>query len=227
MGILNKIFTAIRGGAREVGEGIVDANGIRIMEQELHDASNELKKAKHNLTGVMAQQMQAERKVNEMKSSVSEHEGYATQALEQGNEALALEIAEKIAGLENELAEQVGIFDQYASQSQKLKEIVKRTEKTINEHKRQLSMVKTTENVQKASRAISDSFDNSVSKLSTAKSSLERIKQRQQDFDDREKAASELKSEEDGGDLMAKLKDAGISGQNKSAQNVLDRLKNK
>ena len=38
MSILKKIATAFRGGAREVGELIVDANGTRIFEQELKDA---------------------------------------------------------------------------------------------------------------------------------------------------------------------------------------------
>ena len=35
MSILKKLFTAVRGGAREAGEAIVDANGIRIFEQEI------------------------------------------------------------------------------------------------------------------------------------------------------------------------------------------------
>ena len=38
MSVLNKVFTAIRGGAREVGESIVDANSVRIFEQEIKDA---------------------------------------------------------------------------------------------------------------------------------------------------------------------------------------------
>ena len=37
MSILKKIFTAIRAGAREVGEGIVDSNSVRIFEQEIKD----------------------------------------------------------------------------------------------------------------------------------------------------------------------------------------------
>ncbi len=34
MSIFKKIMTAVRGGATEVGEAIVDANGTRIFEQE-------------------------------------------------------------------------------------------------------------------------------------------------------------------------------------------------
>ena len=35
MSILKKIATAFRGGAREIGELVVDANGTRIFEQEI------------------------------------------------------------------------------------------------------------------------------------------------------------------------------------------------
>ena len=38
MSVFKKIMTALRGGAREAGEAIVDANGIRIFEQEIKDA---------------------------------------------------------------------------------------------------------------------------------------------------------------------------------------------
>lgn len=45
MNVLSKIFTAIRGGAREAGEAIVDANAVRIFEQEIADSKNHIKKS--------------------------------------------------------------------------------------------------------------------------------------------------------------------------------------
>ena len=100
MSILKKIMTAIRGGAREIGELVVDSNGTRIFEQEIKDAQSHLNKARQDLTEVMAKQMQAGRKVESLKSEIAEHEGYAGQALDKGDEALALEIADKIAGMD-------------------------------------------------------------------------------------------------------------------------------
>lgn len=102
MSILKKLFTAVRGGAREVGESIVDANGIRIFEQEIADAQNALQKAKKSLTEVMAKEMQCKRKISALNDSITEHEEYAGQALSQDNEVLALEIAEKIGDFETE-----------------------------------------------------------------------------------------------------------------------------
>ena len=82
MSIFKKIMTAIRGGATEIGENIVDANATRIFEQEIRDAENHLTKAKRDLTSVMAQQMAANREVDRINRDIAEHEGYAAQALE-------------------------------------------------------------------------------------------------------------------------------------------------
>ncbi len=218
-------MTAIRGGATEIGEGIVDANATRIFEQEIRDAETHLTKAKRDLTAVMAQQMAANREVDRIKRDVSEHEGYAGQALEQGNETLALQVAEKIAGLENELATQQQALDSFSSNADRLKELVKKSERQVAEYKRQLSMVKTTESVQKATSAITDNFASSNSKLLNAKDSLERIKAKQQKFDDQMKAAETLEAEDSDVSLEAQLKAAGIGKQDNSANSVLDRIK--
>lgn len=227
MGILNKILTAFRGGANEVGQSIVDANSTRIFEQEIRDAEKHLTKAKRELTDVMAKEMQASREIDRIKRAVAEHEGYATQALEKGNETLALEVAEKIAQLEIELAEQQTANDSFSAHAARLKDLVKKTERQLADYQRQLSMVKTTESVQKATASITDSFASSNSKLLNAKDSLERIKARQQQFDDRLKAAENLEAENSDQSLKAKLAEAGIGEQKSNASDVLERLKAK
>ena len=227
MSIFKKIMTAIRGGATEVGEAIVDSNATRIFEQEIRDAENHLTKAKRDLTGVMAQQMAASRELDRIKREVVEHEGYVAQALEKGDETLALAVAEKIAALESEQAAQQQALDSFQGNAERLKELVKKGERQIAEHKRQLSMVKTTESVQKATSAITDNFSSSSSKLLSAKDSLERIKAKQQKFDDQMKAAEVLESENADSSLEAKLKEAGIGKADASANSVLERLKAK
>ena len=220
-------MTAIRGGATEVGEAIVDSNATRIFEQEIRDAENHLTKAKRDLTGVMAEQMSASRDVDRIKRDIVEHEGYAVQALDKGDETLALAVAEKIANLESELTSQQQALDSFSGSATRLKELVKKSERQVNEFKRQLSMVKTTESVQKATSAITDNFSSSNSKLLNAKDSLERIKAKQQKFDDRMKAAEVLESENSDNSLAAQLKEAGIGATDASANSVLERLKAK
>lgn len=227
MSIFKKVMTAIRGGASEVGEAVIDANATRIFEQEIRDAENHLTKAKRDLTGVMAQQMASSREVDRLKREITEHEGYATQALEKGDETLALAVAEKIASLESDLQSQQESLNSFESSANRLKELVKKSERQVAEHKRQLSMVKTTESVQKATSAITDNFSSSNSKLLSAKDSLERIKAKQQKFDDQMKAAELLESENSDNSLEAKLKEAGIGQADSSANSVLERIKAK
>jgi len=227
MSIFKKIITAVRGGAREAGEAIVDANSTRIFEQEIRDSEQHITIAKRDLTEVMAKQMQAARELNQLQASIKEHEGYAVQALEQNNEALAIEVAEKIAELESSALDQQQANESYLKSAERLKDLIKKSERQLTDYKRQLSMVKTTESVQKATSAITDNFVASNSKLLNAKDSLERIKQKQAMFDDKMKAAEQLDSETNGDSLQDKLKQAGIGAQQSSAQSVLDRLKNK
>ncbi|MFT5163666.1 MAG: phage shock protein A [Alteromonadaceae bacterium] len=227
MSILNKIFTAIRGGAREVGESIVDANGIRIFEQEIADAQKALSSAKFNLTEVMAKEMQTKRKLSALNDSISEHENFAGQALEKGDEALALEIAEKIAQFENEKSEHDEVLSTYSKSVAALKVQVKSAEKTIKENQRQLSMVKTTESVQKATMAVNSTLATNNSSMSSAKVSLERIKQRQADRNDQLAAANELDGETNGSDLKARMAEAGIGDSQSKGSDILARLKAK
>jgi len=227
MNILKKIMTAIRGGTRELGESIVDSQGTRIFEQEIEDAKESLKNAKGDLTQVMAKEMQATRKVESMQKEIEKHEGFVSDALAKGEEKLALEIAGKVAEIEQEKALQVEAQLSYAKHIDKLKSMMEKAERQLKDYERQLTMVKTTENVQKATATITDNFGSTDSTLLSAKESLERIREKQQDFDDRNLAAEKLDNETNGKDLSDKMKDVGIGEIESGAQAVLDRLKAK
>ncbi|WP_334328070.1 PspA/IM30 family protein, partial [Gilliamella apicola] len=115
MAIFKKLVTALRGGINEAGETIVDTQALRILDQEIRDADSELKQAKESLANILAQQKLAEKIVKETQSKIDEYESYAIKALESGNEELALEVAEKLGFLENELEnnkQQATYFDE-------------------------------------------------------------------------------------------------------------------
>ena len=108
-----------------------------------------------------------------------------------------------------------------------LKQRVKEAEKSIKENQRQLTMVKTTESVQKATMAVNSTLNTNDSSMVNARQSLERIKQRQQDRQDQLGAAKELEAAQNGDDLKAKLAEAGIGATNKKSSDILDRIKAK
>ena len=227
MNILKKIMTAIRGGTRELGESIVDSQGTRIFEQEIEDAQESLKKAKHDLTQVMAKEMQASRKVESITAEIDKNESYVADALAKNKEALALEIATKVAELEQDKAQQVDAQQSYEKHIGKLKSMMEKAERQLKDYERQLTMVKTTENVQKATAAITDNFGTTDSTLMSAKESLDRIRKKQEDFDDRNLAADQLDAENSGKNLSDKMKEAGIGDTQSAAEAVIARLKAK
>lgn len=219
-------MTAVRGGAREAGEAIVDANAIRILEQEIVDAKNNLEKGRVSLTEVMAKEMQTKRQIASIQQNIVDHEGYAKEALDKGNESLALEIAGKIAEYESGSADQQVILDGLTTHIATLKSQIKVAEKTVAENERQLLMVKTTESVQKATMSVTDNLATNNSSMSSARESLERIKKKQQDTADKIAAGESLQAELTD-DLASKMKASGIGPQDASAESILERLKQK
>nr|VFK43180.1 MAG: Phage shock protein A [Candidatus Kentron sp. TC]VFK49124.1 MAG: phage shock protein A (PspA) family protein [Candidatus Kentron sp. TC] len=227
MSIWKKLFTAARGAATEAGEAIVDNQALRILDQEMRDARTQLKNAKENLTAIMAEEMGVQRTVKDLRSKIEEHEGFATQALEQGNEALALEIADKIAEFSNELEAQEQLAQGYTGNITQLKRTIADTERNIKMMQREISVVKSTEAVQKANTAIASKFSGADSSMLRATESLERIKAKQQKRSDQMTAAVDLQKDASGDDLQAKLKAAGIVNGGASANAVLERIKAK
>lgn len=227
MSIFQKLMTAVRGSATEAGEAMVDNQAMRILDQELRDSKKALGEAKTNLTAIMAEKMGVARKVKELTAKVKEHEGYAIQAMDKGDETLALDVANSIAEFEHELNIQQGILDGYESKVTTLKKMIRQTERNIQAMDREISVVKTTEKVQKANAMAAAKFSGSTSALSSATDSLERIKARQQKREDQADAALELESDESGDDLQARLKSAGIVNSDSSGSSILERLRKK
>jgi phage shock protein A len=227
MNLLNKLLTALRGAATETGETLVDSQGIRILEQEIRDAKEHLNRARESLTEVIAEQMAVQRKVNGLQAAIGEHEQYANQALAKNNEALALEIAEKIAALSNELDAQAVVLESLDSNIATLKQSIAATERNIQGMDRELTLVKTTESVHKANEAVAARFSGSRSSLRSATESLERIKAKQQKKVDQMQAALAIQQEENGDRLQEKLQDAGIITKKATASAILDRLRAK
>jgi len=225
MSIFRKLLTAVRGGATEVGEAVVDSQAIRILEQELRDSKKALNDAKTGLTSIMAEKMGVDRKVKELTAKISEHETYAMQAMDKGDESLALDVANKIAEFEHELIIQQGILDGYEAKVTSLKKMIRQSERNIQAMDREVSVVKTTAKVQKANTLVSAKFSGSNSSMRSATDSLERIKARQQKREDQASAAIELEADGSDTDLQARLKTAGIVDSASSGSSILDRLK--
>lgn len=225
MNIWAKLITALRGGVNEAGEAIVDTQALRILDQEVRDATDELEQSRDGLAAILARQKLAEEKSDQFKKRIKEYEGYAKQALDKGDESLALEVAQKIADLENQLATEREAALGFSASAKELRAAIKQAELNIKRIKQQIDTVKAKESVQRAQTAVAERHNGSSSKLRTAMDSLERIKEKQALKDAQIKAASELSKESVDDSLQAKLEEAGIAPSGKNAQEVLDRLR--
>ena len=225
MNIWAKVATAVRGGVSEAGEAIVDSQALRILDQEIRDADNGLMGSKEALTGIIAKRKLADKRVDSLKASTKEYEDYAMQALDKGDETLATEISEKIAGLEAELAGEEGVAKSFAESEAELRRAVSQTEANLKRLKQQVDTFKATEKVQRAQAAVAARHSGAGSSMRSAVDSLERLKTMQAERAAKFEAASELAHSTEEVSLDDKLKAAGIADGGGSGGDVLKRLR--
>ena len=226
MNIWSKMITALRGGVNEAGEAIIDAQALRILDQEIRDAGEELNKSKDGLAAIIAQQKLAEEKVDSLKADIKKNEAFVVSALEKKDESLATEIAVRIANFENQLENEVDAAKSFKQQAETLRDSIRVAEQQVKQLKHQTETVKATESVQRAQKVVAQRHSGSNSKVRTALDSLDRIQENQKLNAAKMSAASELAEESSGTNLDQKLRDAGITGST-SADDVLARIKAK
>lgn len=225
--IWKKLVTAVRGGASEVGEAVIDANALRILDQEIRDADSALVKAREGLIGIKAKHKLSTQRLDEHNSNITNWENRALQALNKGEEGLAGECAAKIAEIEALRDQEKALADQFGKQTSLLQEQVIKAEARIRGLKQQVEMAKARETVQRARVATANATGGANGAVETAVGSLARLKQRQDEQDAKLEAAEELASQSSGGDLERRLQDAGIGARSGGADDVLARLKAK
>lgn len=225
--MLSKIMTALRGKANETGQSVVDTQALRILDQEIRDSENHLSRSKTELTRLMGQRQLNSNKADTLESKIAELEKSAEAALDKGEEQLAVEVAERMVALQNDLEAERAIVSEYDASIEKLRGAIRGTDNQLRQLKQQVSVVKATESAQKAQSAVAARHSGQNSAMSSAMESLERIKERQQLNSAQMQAADDMAVEESGSSLEARLKAAGVGGQERKADDVLARLKAK
>jgi len=227
MGVLKDIITALRGGANEVGESIVDANAVRILEQEIRDAEVAIANAKGSLTKMKATEIQLKREVGTLNIDIADYEQKAIQALDAGKTDLATEVAEKIAEIESERDDKQTEQRALDAEIQKINTLIRSREKRIQKNKRELDKVKTVKELQRATASISTNVAATGSSDHRVSQALERVKKKQQNWQDQLEAGEWMQGENSSDSLDTKLAEQGIGGSGGGANAVLERLKAK
>jgi len=223
MSVWRKLVTAVKGGATEAAQSVVDGQAIRILEQEIREAKDELRKSDHARTQILAKCKLAQQKVNSLNDSIKQYEDHARKAIET-DRALALECAQKVSDLSAELDTEQTYLDQFKQSESQLAANIKQAKNNLKRLEQQVDMVKATESVQKAQVAVSSRHMGANSKMKTATESLSRIQEKQTLRNAELQAAEELAAEDSSDDLEKKLAAAGIKGGQSSADDELSRI---
>lgn len=223
MSILAKILTLFRGVATEAGQTVVDKNATRILDQEIRDAQTASVHAKEDLTKMMAQQKLAADRLEAKRAKKAEYENHIGRLLGQGDQALARDVAGKVAQLEGEIASEEKSQGGVVTAVQKLHASIKTADRRIESLQQQVDQVKANESVLRAQSAISARHSGQNAKLRTALDSLDRVKTRQLEQSAQIEAAETLALSDGDGDLEQRLAAAGVVPGQVSADAVLAR----
>jgi phage shock protein A len=97
MSVWAKLFTAMRGGVNEAAGSVADSQAMRILDQELRDADNALRKARGDLAGMMATAKRIEKRIEANGAKEQRDIESARGAMDAGREDLARGLAERVA----------------------------------------------------------------------------------------------------------------------------------
>jgi phage shock protein A len=224
MSMLSKLSALFRGTAHEAGQSVVDANALKILDQEIRDADSAQGKARDDLAGLVARRRMAENELTSFGEQISKYESSARAALGQGKTDLAREVAGRIAELETEIGTRGPQIENMKQAEARLRTAIASTDQKIETLRREIDIVKVNESVQRAQTSVALQSAGAQSRLGSAADSLQRIKQRQAVNEEKLRAGQELEDKRTGADLDAKLRDAGILPGHASADDVLARL---
>lgn len=224
MSMLSKLSALFRGTAHEAGQAVVDANALKILDQEIRDADTAQGKARDDLAGLVARRRMAENELKSFGEQIAKYESSVRAALSQGKEDLAREVAGRIAELETEIGTRGPMIDGMKEAEARLRTAISATDQKIETLRREIDIVKVNDSVQKAQTSVALQSQGAHSRIGSAADSLQRIKQRQAVQEERLRVGQELEDKRSGADLDAKLREAGILPGHASADDVLARL---
>ena len=166
-----------------------------------------------------------EKELQNLSDQASRYESSARAALAKGDEALAMEVAQRISELETDVTAKTPQLAEMKSAEERMHKTIAATQQRVETLRREIDVVKVNDSVQRAQASVASQGAGASARLGSAADSLKRIKERQMIADEKFKAAGELEDRRTGADLDAKLQAAGILPGHSSASDVLARLK--
>lgn len=179
MSVWRKLVTAIKGSANEAAEAVIDANLLKILDQEMREATDAIGKARDEKARMTANKIMKEKSIAEMMTEIERRTKAARTAKQQGDEALAVEIIESVLKLRDKVQADQALADQYQKTEEGMDNALKRSQSRVETLQRKIEAAKANEALLEAQKATSVNASSSNARLSNAMASLERLEQRQ------------------------------------------------
>lgn len=217
--IWTKILIALRGSTHEADDAIMPRQALRILDQEIGEAEEQVSIGRSSLANLMAKNILAAREVEQTAGRLAELTGNAEKSLALGHNELALEIAAHIGRCELVLAEDERVSQQYARSVETLRTSLESGEDTLRLLKRQIDVFRNPG----MGRKFSATHCEASARLQAAADSLDAIRQRQQEVAEHLEAQNALCTRDQR--LEERLREALVIPDESSAHAVLARIR--
>ncbi len=221
MGIFSKLTTLARGAARESAEVLLDANAIRVFEQEIVDVEESIQSRKRAMSEVIVARTQIDREVESIQSIIAKREDQAKALLEESsNDDLLDEIANDIVQYEETLEDLRAQHKAMSKRILTMEAALRRAISDIAQYRRDLRLAR----AQQIGASNLARANNIPKQLSELESTRRHIAALQTGDDDRETAWTEMEDRMDPQGLNQRHEKIGAAEQAKRKEAVLKRL---
>ncbi|MEM7398927.1 MAG: PspA/IM30 family protein [Pseudomonadota bacterium] len=218
--LLNTLSRALVSTATERTE---ERHAVVILSQQVRDAAASVRNATKAVALVKAQNEQERQRSAKVAAMIADLETRARTALEKKEDGLALEAAEAIAVLEDELTSSKQAQAAFAHEIRRLTAIVHKSQTRLRELERGQRVVTARDQIRKIGNRVSVA-DNGA--LTDAEETLAKIEARQKTMDLADSAYADLTVSDNPADIIERLADAGCGTPTATrAEDVLNRLK--
>lgn len=227
MSIWTKVNTLLRASAEEPVTKRVDADAVRIFEQELRDAEQAMGRSRRQLACLMAEKKFLQRDNDSLQLGIRQREDQATEALTKGHQDLAVELAATIAEDENLLTRQQQHLDRLQQQETRLRRQLRDIARARRHYQSELRTARATRSEGRVTVELRGYRDGMSDQLASIDQSIARIRARQEHLHAMDDALTEPDHNPGNQSLDDRLRAAGIDTGDQRASRVLERIRSR
>ena len=220
------INTLLRGGVAELEEKVFDANALRLLEQQIREAAASLEHARRELACAIAHQASENRAVEALTSRIAELEASGIDALLDGAEALAGEVATVVAANEDERRERLEAVRRYDGEIIRLRQLADEGRRRLHDLRRGHELARAQEALNRAGASGRRAIASGNGAIRDAEQTLARIRVKQAGAREADAALDDLEREASGKGLDERLAKAGYGARPSTKPgSVLERMR--